>query len=83
MFFRLYFKNLSESKKMAYLQTNGSMIGERTRLGRKIFVYLIRDFFAEVVYKDDNSENEPESVVTFRSIKDFNSHLEKESIICN
>jgi hypothetical protein len=78
MFFRLYFKNLSESKKIAYLRTNGSVVGERIRHGRKVIVYLVKDFFAEVVYKNDNPENELESLLTFPSIKDLNSYLERD-----
>jgi hypothetical protein len=76
MFFRLYFKNLSESKKIAYLRANGSAIGERNRHG--IFVYLVKDFFVEVIYKNDNLENESESLITFPTLKALNSYLERD-----
>jgi hypothetical protein len=78
MFFRLYFKNLSESKKIAYLRANGSAIGERNRHGRKILVYLVKDFFVEVIYKNDNLENESESLITFPTLKALNSYLERD-----
>jgi hypothetical protein len=83
MFYMLYFKNLGDSKKLNYLRTHGSVIGERIGNGRKIFVYLVRDFFVEVVYKNDNSENDSEKLMTFPNVQSLNSYLAKEFMTSN
>ena len=54
MFFKLFFKHLSESKKLNYVREHGVMIGTRMRDEQKLFLYMIKDFIVEVVYKDDN-----------------------------
>jgi len=67
MFFKLFFKHLSESKKLSYVRDHGVMIGTRMRDERKIFLYMIKDFFVEVVYKDDNMDDVAECLGTFNS----------------
>ncbi|NOS55785.1 MAG: hypothetical protein HOP37_05945 [Cyclobacteriaceae bacterium] len=78
MFFKLFFKHLSESKKLNYVREHGVMIGTRMRDERKIFLYMIKDFFVEVVYKDDNMDEAAERLGMFNSLSGLNSYLERE-----
>jgi hypothetical protein len=78
MLFKLFFKYLSESKKLNYLRKNGIMLGTRMRNNRKVFLYMVKDFFVEVMYKNDSIDESAESLGTFTSLKGLNSYLEKE-----
>jgi hypothetical protein len=78
MLFNLFFKYLSESKKLHYVREHGVMIGSRMRNERKVFLYMIKDLFVEVVYKDDNMDESAERLGTFTSLSGLNSYLERE-----
>jgi len=54
------------------------MLGTRIKNGRKIHIYMLRDLFAEVLYKNDNSENAPESLNLLRGLNNLNEYLERE-----
>ena len=72
------FKYFSESKKIAYLREQGIMLGSRIRSNRKVYLYMLKDFFVEVLYKDDNMDMEVESIETFTNLDHLNTYLEKE-----
>ena len=72
------FKNLSESGKLRFLREHGVSLGVRMRENRKVFIYMVKDFFVEVLYQHDNSEGEAEKLNVFDSLKGLNSYLEKE-----
>lgn len=78
MLFKLFFKYLSESKKLTYVQEHGVMIGSRMRNERKVFLYMIKDLFVEVVYKNDNMDETAERLGMFTSLRGLNSYLERE-----
>ncbi|MCA6407380.1 MAG: hypothetical protein IM594_17395 [Cytophagales bacterium] len=67
MFFKPFFKHLSESKKLNYVREHGVMIGTRMRDEQKLFLCMIKDFIVEVVYKDDNMDDVAECLGTFNS----------------
>lgn len=67
MCFKHFFKHLSQSKKLSYVRDHGVMIGTRMRDERKLFLYMIKDFIVEVVYKDDNMDDVAECLGTFNS----------------
>jgi len=75
---RMFFKVLSENRQVAYLHEKGTMLGTRLKSGRKTYLYMLKDFCVEVIFKQDNSEMSPERVTTFSSVKEFNSYLERE-----
>ena len=78
MFFKLIFKYYSESKRIALLKEEGIMLGTRQRNGRKVYLYMLKDFFVEVVYQKDEIDLEPEKLETFSNLDNLNSYLEKE-----
>lgn len=75
---RMFFRLLSESKKVAYIHEQGTMLGTRLKNGRKAYLYMLKDFCVEVIFKQDNIDLTPERVTTFDSVKEFNNYLEKE-----
>src|SRR5689334_24598810 len=78
MFGKMFFRLLSESKKVSYLHEQGTMLGTRLKNGRKAYLYMLKDFCVEVIFKQDNVDLSLEKVRTFDSVKEFNSYLEKE-----
>ncbi|MBX2969659.1 MAG: hypothetical protein KF803_09840 [Cyclobacteriaceae bacterium] len=78
MFRKLYFKSLSAAKQIATLRERGTMLGTRLKNGRKAYLYLLKDFCAEVIFQNDDAELSPEKITTFDNVKEFNSYLERE-----
>lgn len=78
MFFKLIFKYYSESKKIAFLKEEGIMLGARQRSGHKVYLYMLKDFFVEVIYQQDDIDLDPVKLETFSSLDNLNSYLEKE-----
>jgi hypothetical protein len=78
MFLKLFFKQLSISKQANYLKKKGVMLGIRIKNGRKVYTYMLRDLFVEVIYKNDNVEQGPEKLNMLSGLKNLNSYLENE-----
>jgi len=54
------------------------MLGTRFKEGRKIYIYMFRDLFAEILYKNDNPEELAESLKMVSGLDNLNDHLEQE-----
>jgi hypothetical protein len=78
MILKWVFRYFSESTKIDYLKDQGIMLGSRIRQGRKVYLYMLRDFFVEVIYQNDNTDMTPERVQTFSSISNLNAYLESD-----
>ena len=78
MFVKWLFKYFSESNKIIYLRKKGIMLGSRVSQGRKVYIYMLQDFFVEVVFQQDNMQLNPERLETFSSLNNLNSYLERE-----
>jgi len=78
MILQFFFRQLSSEKQANYLQRNGVSLGSRVKNGRRIYVYMLRNLFVEVMYEDDNTNNSPERVNMLRGLKNLNAYLEKE-----
>jgi hypothetical protein len=61
-----------------YLREQGVMLGSRVRAERKVYLYMLKDFFVEVLYKEDSLDNDVESIETFSNLDHLNSYLERE-----
>ena len=70
--------SLSKEKIIGMVKVEGSLVGERQRGDRKVFIYLLRDFFVQIMFKGDNPVDEVEHLMTFSDLTQLNSHLEKE-----
>lgn len=78
MFFRLTFKHYSEARKIKEIRENGILLGSRSANGRQVFLYMIQDIFAEVLYAADDLDAQPEKIEVFANLGSLNHYLEKE-----
>lgn len=63
---------------MEFLRKRGVLLGTRTKGGRKIYIYMLTSLFVEVMFRNDNTEEHPEKLITLSSLKNFNDYLTKE-----
>jgi hypothetical protein len=68
----------SKRNLMELVKIEGSLVGERQRGDRKVFIYLLKDFFVQVMFKGDDPVDDVEHLETFANLDQLNSHLEKE-----
>jgi hypothetical protein len=78
MFLRWIFNSLSEGKKAVFLKQRGIVLGSRIRNGRNVYLYMIGNFFVEVIYKNDRVNEPPENLVVFSNLNNLNLHLEND-----
>ena len=78
MILQWLFNRFSESKKIDYIRKKGIMLGSRVKEGRMVYIYMLRDFFVEVMFLHDNIEMSPEKLVIYSSLDSLNDKLEKE-----
>jgi hypothetical protein len=78
MILQFFFKRLSVEKQVEYLKKKGIALGTRAKNGRKIYIYMLRDLFVEVLYKNDNTEEAPEKLNMMKGLKNLNEYLENE-----
>ncbi len=78
MFEKFIFHRMSARQQVNYLKKKGIILGTRAKEGRKIYIYMLKDLFIEVLYQNDDADNEPEKVSTLEGLDNLNSYLEKE-----
>ncbi|HWA33587.1 MAG TPA: hypothetical protein VG737_05635 [Cyclobacteriaceae bacterium] len=78
MWFKKLFNGLSERKVIQMMRERGSLVGSRDHAGRKIYIYMIKGFFAQVMFRQDDPVEDVEYIQTFEDINQLNSHLEQE-----
>lgn len=78
MFFKFFFNRMSLQKQAIYLRKKGILLGTRLKDGRKIYIYMLKDLFAEVQYKNDSIDAEPETLNMVQGLDSLNDYLEKE-----
>jgi len=76
--FKWGFKYFSLTKQLVYLREHGVMLGSRMRNDRKVFLYMVKSTFVEVMYKNDSIEREAERVEVFNNLNHLNQYLENE-----
>lgn len=78
MILKFFFKQMSLQKQVNFLKKRGIMLGTRLKDGRRIYIYMLRDLFIEVLYKDDNVNEVAERLTTLDGLSSLNDYLEKE-----
>lgn len=78
MFFRFFFNRLSLKKQVETLKRRGTFLGTREKDSRKVYIYMLTNLFVEVIYRNDDVENEPEQTRTLAGLKRLNAYLETE-----
>lgn len=76
MLYRLIFKNLALHKKERHIQDYGVSLGSRYNGERTVYLFMIKDFFIEVTYENDDQENGGiEDIKIFSSHRELNKYL--------
>lgn len=78
MWFKWGFKYFTIGRQLEYLREHGVMLGSRMRNDRKVFLYMVKNLFVEVVYQNDSIERDAETLAIFNNVNHLNQYLEKE-----
>jgi len=78
MILKFFLKQLSSQRQVNFLKKRGIMLGTRMKDGRKIYIYMLRDLFVEVTYKNDNVDDSPEKLNMLNGLKNLSTYLERE-----
>jgi len=78
MFDQMIFRYASRRKREKTIAESGTLMGIRERNGRKVFLIMVKTFFVEVFYVNDDADGELESCNVIGNIGLFNSYMEKE-----
>jgi hypothetical protein len=77
MFDQFVFRYASQKNKAKTIAEAGTLMGVRERNGRKIFLIMVKTFFIEAFYVNDDADGELESFNVIGNISLFNSYMEK------
>lgn len=78
MWFKIGFRFLADKQKFELLREKGIMLGSRWRNERRVYLYMVKDFFVEVMYMRDDIDMEPEKINTFSNLDNLNAYLERD-----
>ncbi|MEJ7645392.1 MAG: hypothetical protein WKF87_12420 [Chryseolinea sp.] len=78
MILQFIFRYLSLDQQVHFLQSKGVSLGSRIKDGRRLYVYMIRNLFVEVIYTNDSVSESAERVYVLKGLKNLNSYLEQE-----
>lgn len=78
MFFKFFYKRWPLARQVEFLKKKAIFIGSRTKEARRIYIYMYRDLFAEVLFINDDPEQAPESARMVNGLNKLNDYLEKE-----
>jgi hypothetical protein len=71
------FRYASQKNKEKTIAEVGTLMGIRESNGRKIFLIMVKTFFIEAYYVNDDADGELESFSVIGNIGLFNSYMEK------
>ena len=78
MFMRFLFRQFSLSRQVSFIKKHAVIVGVRKKKDRHAYLYMFRNLFAEILYRNDDPGDKPESIKIFDGLKKLNYHLEKE-----
>jgi hypothetical protein len=78
MLHKFFFNRLSLENKVKHLHKKGVALGSRTKDGRQIHMYMLRDLFVEVIYTEDKTYMTPEKVNVLNGLNNLQHYLETE-----
>ncbi len=78
MILKFFFKQMSLQKQVNFLKKRGIMLGTRLKDGRRIYIYMLQDLFVEVLFKNDNVNDNAEKLNMLEGLRSLNEYLEKE-----
>lgn len=78
MWFKLTFPKWPQERQLEHVRQKGVSLGSRLKEGRSVFVYMVRNLFVQIVFKNDQEWHEVENVMVFSSLEKLNSYLEQD-----
>ncbi|MEO5601697.1 MAG: hypothetical protein ABIR06_12295 [Cyclobacteriaceae bacterium] len=63
MLLKFLFKQLSLTHQVNFIKKLGMVVGTRNQDGRLIYLYMIHNLFAEIIYENDNPKLKVEGLV--------------------
>lgn len=78
MLHKFFFNRLSLENKVKQLHEKGVALGSRMKDGRQVHMYMLRDLFVEVLYKEDKTYLSPEKVNILNGLTNLQQYLETE-----
>ena len=78
MLLKFFFNQLSMQTQSNYLQKRGILLGTRNKNGRIVYIYMLTNLFVEVLFRNDDAEEQPEKLVVLSGLKNLNDYLERE-----
>lgn len=77
MIYRLIFNRAKPEKKKSILNNKGVNIGCFKRNDRQAYIYLLDDFFVEVLYINDDVNNSIEKAQSFTDYRKLEKYMEE------
>lgn len=77
MIYRIIFNRASEDKKQQILDNRGVVIGSFKQDSRQKFVYLVDNFFVEVIFVDDDESKGIEKASSFTNYRKLERYMEE------
>jgi hypothetical protein len=78
MITKFFFNRLSTLSQANFIKKRAISLGSRWKDGRYIYMYMFRNLFVEILFIDDKTDNDPETVTVISGIDEFNKRLEDE-----
>jgi hypothetical protein len=78
MWFKLTFPKWPQERQLEHVRQKGVSLGSRLKEGRSVFVYMVRNLFVQIVFKNDQEWHEVENFMVFSSLEKLNSYLEQD-----
>ena len=76
MLYRLIFKNLAPHKKEKHIKDYGVALGSRYNGERTVYLFMIKNFFIEVAYQNDDPKSGGiENIKIFSNHRELNKYL--------
>ncbi len=76
MLYRLIFKNLALHKKEKHIHDYGVSLGSRYNGERTVYLFMIKNFFVEVAYQNDDPQSGGiENIKIFSNHRELNKYL--------
>jgi hypothetical protein len=69
---------MSITKQGRYLKKKAVVLGTRIKDNRRIYIYMLNDFFVEVQFLNDSIDDDAEKVNILQGLDNLNSYLENE-----
>jgi hypothetical protein len=78
MVIKFLFTRLSLSWQVSLMKKRGIMLGTRNKGGREVYTYMLRNLFAEILYRNDNPEEPVEKFIVISGLRNLNDYFERE-----